>query len=186
MQGKGLEHPVNRRFGQAIGFGGPPNAPMSSGRRFGFQRTPQKRCHLPVGESTRASRTKFVVKTLGAMLDESLPPLTHRGLGPSQVHAHLGVRKPFSSPQHQLGLRYQRMRKAARNRKPNQLLARFGCQFNRSLGTSDRHTQAQLHTHCIASYLWDTTLECRRASRIPFRPFGFLPFRPKLSSGIFQ
>ena len=158
LQGKALKDPVHGGFRQPVGFRGLANTPVGSGGRPGLQRTAQQRGHLFVGNRAWPTRTQLVIQALDAVLDETLPPLAHRGLRPPQARGNLGVGAAFGGPQHQPGPRHQRMRKTPGCGKSSQVLLLLRRQFQRGFGTSERHTQAYPRAATIASYLWDITL----------------------------
>ncbi len=90
-----LEDPAHGGLRDPVGFGGLTDAPVRSRRRLGLQRASKQRGYLLVRQRGRAARTKLVIEALNAALDQSLPPLAHRGLGPLQLRSDLGVGPPF-------------------------------------------------------------------------------------------
>src|SRR5437763_14787577 len=85
LQGKGLKHPVHSGLRQAVGFRCLSNTPVGPGWRCTFQSTSQQGGHSLVRDGARAARPKLIVESLNAMLDEPLPPFTHRRLRPIQT-----------------------------------------------------------------------------------------------------
>src|SRR5208337_2659190 len=111
-----------------------------------------------IGNAAWPSGPQLIVQTGHAVLEETLSPLAHRDLSPTQTLRNLGIALAGGRPQHHFGAADERLRQAARSRETLQLGAFVHAQFEGGFGASGEHSAAYRHLGNIASYLWDTTL----------------------------
>ena len=142
LRGEQLKDAMHGGLGKAVRFRCKPNAPVRCSGWLLLEGTAQQNGNLFVGDRARAPRAKLIVEALKAMLNESLPPLAHRRLGPVQTLANLRVGDAFGRPQHQLSAGYKSMMQAARSGKTRQLAPLLRSQFENRQRASQRHIQA--------------------------------------------
>src|SRR5208337_2782098 len=108
--------------------------------------------------SAMLRRPQLIVQTRHTLLQETLSPLAHRGLGPAQTLSNLCIALARGRPQHYLSASDEGMRQRTRSRPTLQLCAFVHSQIEGGFGASGEHSAAYRRLDTIAGYLWDTTL----------------------------
>ena len=98
LQREKLKDAMDRGLGYAVRLCCQPNAPVGCSRGILLEGAAQQNGNLFVGDRARPTGAKLIIKALETMLDEPLPLLAHRRLGPVQTLGNLGVGDFFSSP----------------------------------------------------------------------------------------
>src|SRR5271157_5089753 len=166
--GKRLKHTMHGGFGNAAVVGGLANTPMGSTGRLAGEGAFEQDGNLLIGNAAGPPRPQLIVQTRHTLLQETLSPLAHRGLGPAQTLSNLGIALALGRPQHYLSASDEGMRQRTRSRPTLQLCAFVHSQIEGGFGASGEHSAAYRRLDTIAGYLWDTTLAVSGINMVRF------------------
>ncbi len=107
---KRLKHPMHGGFRNTAVLGGLANAPMGGPGRLAGEGTLEQNSNLLIGNAAWPPRAQLIVQTRHPLLEETLSPLAHRNLGPTQTLRNLGIALALGRPQHYFGAADEGMR----------------------------------------------------------------------------